>query len=128
MTSLKEGPFQMGTISDVITGGTRYYRVAVNKVYQRTSTHSSNHFTETNRHLGKCEDDSGSENSVPTVDDMWIDSPENDLASMWRPLVFEADECDAIRPLMLTSGPITQTMFMDKSHIGDLSTMKRDII
>ncbi|GJS81719.1 reverse transcriptase domain-containing protein [Tanacetum coccineum] len=75
MKSIKEGPFQMGTVSDVITGGTEGavqqgpVRARVlndlsaeekERYNQRTSTHSSINYTDAKDNLGKREDDSGS--------------------------------------------------------------------
>ncbi|GJW35365.1 retrovirus-related pol polyprotein from transposon TNT 1-94 [Tanacetum coccineum] len=57
MKSINEGPFHMGTVSDVIAGGTEG-AVQQGPVYQRTSTHLQSTTIQIQRHLGKREDDS----------------------------------------------------------------------
>ncbi|GJY38072.1 integrase, catalytic region, zinc finger, CCHC-type containing protein [Tanacetum coccineum] len=91
-------PFQIGTVSDVIIGGTEGAVHMVNA----TAYYKSNHEVHANvtEYDGK----------VTNVDDDVDDSPENDLA-LNVDHVFEADECDAFDS-DVDEGPTTQTMFM----------------
>ncbi|GJR13125.1 hypothetical protein Tco_0795777 [Tanacetum coccineum] len=95
MKSIKEGPFHMGTVSDVITRGTEG---AVQQGPVRA------------RVLNDLSAEEKEREQVTNVDDDVDDSPENDLA-LNVDHVFEADECDAFDS-DVDEGPITQTMFM----------------
>ncbi|GJY60304.1 hypothetical protein Tco_0460961, partial [Tanacetum coccineum] len=134
MKSIKEGPFQMGTVSDVIAGGTEgavqqgpHVNGPRPKRLQDSDYFKDKMLLMQAQESGAVLDEEQSlflaGEQVTNVDDDVDDSTENDLA-LNVDHIFEADMiCDAF-DLMLMRVPLTNIFMQILSHLKIQSTMK----
>ncbi|GJT11610.1 retrovirus-related pol polyprotein from transposon TNT 1-94 [Tanacetum coccineum] len=127
MKSIKEGPFQMGTVSDVITGGTEgaiqqgpVRARVLNDLSAEEKERYKADIRATNILLQVLDEEQSlflAGEQATNFDEDVDNSPENDLA-LNVDHVFEADECDAFDS-DIDEGPTTQTMFMENLTYED---------